>query len=144
MIESVVIENREYISPKEFGPLTLNMYDSRVWDGLNSKMRDLLVEKGPIRENMIIFPKDKRSREFSTYYSDQKLRNGELVERKWLVYSKELNEVFFFYCKVVKNASSKINLASVGVDDWVHFGEKLKQHDDSLVHLTNLRAWAER
>ena len=106
-------------------------------------MRDLLVEKGPIKENIVIFPKDKCSRGFSTYYYDQKLRNGEFVDRKWLVYSKELNKVFCFCCKVIKTARSKSNLASVGVDDWVHLGEKLKQHEDSLEHLTNLKAWAE-
>ena len=28
----------------------LNIYDPRVWDGLNAEMRDLLVEKGPIEK----------------------------------------------------------------------------------------------
>ncbi|WOG95684.1 hypothetical protein DCAR_0415011 [Daucus carota subsp. sativus] len=118
VIENEVIENREYTNPSEFVPLSWNICDPRVWDGLDSNMRDLLVEKGPIKENIVIFPKDKCSRGFSTYYYDQKLRNGELVDRK-------------------------CNLASVGVDDWVHLGEKLKQHEDSLEHLTNLKAWAE-
>ena len=143
VIENEVIENREYTNPSEFVPLSLNIYDPRVWDRLDSNMRDLLVEKGPIRENIAVFPKDKCSRGFSTYYYDQKLRNGEFVDRKWLVYSKELNKVFCFCCKVIKTARSKSNLASVGVDDWVHLGEKLKQHEDSLEHLTNLKAWAE-
>ena len=105
-------------------------------------MRDLLVEKGLIRENIVIFPKDKCSRGFSTCYYDLKIRNGELVDRKWLVYSKEINKVFCFCCKVVKTSRSKSNLASVGIDDWVHLGEKLKQHEDSLEHLTNLKAWS--
>lgn len=143
VFENVVGGNMEETNPREFGSLTLNIYDPRVWDGLNSKMRDLLVEKGPIRENNINFPKDKCNRGFSTYYFDQKLRNGELVDRKWLVYSKELNKVFCFCCKVVKKIRAKSNLASVGVDDWVHLGEKLKQHEDSHEHLINLRAWAE-
>ncbi|XP_063948198.1 uncharacterized protein LOC135152270 [Daucus carota subsp. sativus] len=104
VIENEVIENREYTNPSEFVPLSWNICDPRVWDGLDSNMRDLLVEKGPIKENIVIFPKDK--------------------------------------C-MIKTARSKSNLASVGVDDWVHLGEKLKQHEDSLEHLTNLKAWAE-
>ncbi|KAL6509342.1 hypothetical protein OROGR_022652 [Orobanche gracilis] len=76
--------------------------ETDVTENVNSKMRDLLVENGPIRENNIKFPKDK-----------------------------------------CENVRAKSNLASVGVDDWVHLGEKLKQHEDSLEHLTNLRAWAE-
>ncbi|XP_074337195.1 uncharacterized protein LOC141674385 [Apium graveolens] len=136
-------ENREETNPSESGSLSLNIYDPRVWDGLDSKMRDLLIENGPIRETNIKFPKDKCSRGFSTYYFDQKLRSGELADRKWLVYPKELNKVFCFCCKVVRKARAKSNFESVGVDDWVHLGEKLKQHEDSLEHLINLRAWAE-
>ena len=120
-----------------FFPLSLNIYDPRAWDILDRNIMNLLAEKGPIRENIVIFPKDKYSKGFSTYYYDQKLRNGELVAEKWLVYSKELNKVFCFCCI----ARSKSNLASVGVDDWLHLGEKLNQHEDSLEHLTNLKEW---
>ena len=40
-------------------------FDPRVWDMLNSKLKDLFVEKGPIRETNIDYPKDKIGRHFS-------------------------------------------------------------------------------
>ena len=43
MIKTEIIKIREYTNPGEFVPLSLNIYDPRVWDGLDSNMRDLLV-----------------------------------------------------------------------------------------------------
>jgi len=44
---------------------------------------------------------------------------------------------------VVKRVHSRSHLADIGVNDWAHLSEKLKQHEDSVEHLTNLRAWME-
>lgn len=88
VFENEIAENNEEtndVSECSDSSLSLMIYDPRVWDSLDTKMRDLLVEKGPIREANINFPKDNRNRGFSTYYYDQKLRNGELADRKWLV-----------------------------------------------------------
>nr|XP_028959336.1 zinc finger MYM-type protein 5-like [Malus domestica] len=68
----------------------INIYDPRVWDGLNAEMRDLLVENGSIRETNLTYPKDKLSRKFSSHYYDRKLPTGEIYDRKWLVYSKRV------------------------------------------------------
>ncbi|CAN6704114.1 unnamed protein product [Malus baccata var. baccata] len=121
----------------------LNIYDSRVWDGLNVEMRDLLVEKGPIRETNIIYPKDKLCRKFSSHYYDRKLPTGEIYDRKWLVYSKELDKVFCFCCKLFKTIASKSELAKDGISDWRHLGVKLDQHEKSKDHLINSRTWVE-
>ena len=45
-----------------------NMYDPSQWENIDTKLRDLLVEKVPIRITDIDFPKDKYSRHFSVSY----------------------------------------------------------------------------
>lgn len=121
----------------------VNIFDPRVWDGLNSKMKALLVEKGPIRETNITFPKDNLGRHFSFEYYVRKLRNGECYDRKWLVYSKELDKVFCFCCKIFKDGRSKSQLASEGLNCWKQLGQRLELHENSLEHLTNFKVWCE-
>ncbi|XP_062005752.1 uncharacterized protein LOC133722916 [Rosa rugosa] len=121
----------------------LNIFYPRVWDSLDSKMRDLLVEKEPITEYDINFPKDELSRHFSSEFYVRKLPNGETFARKWLIYSKELDKVFCFCCKLFKTARSRSQLASEGIRDWKHLGTTLNLHENSSEHLINLRTWVE-
>ncbi|KAL6549174.1 Gelsolin y domain [Orobanche hederae] len=106
-------------------------------------MRDLLVEKGIPREIINIYPRDSLNRGFSSNYYFQKMSNGELFDRKWLVYSKELDKVFCFCCKVVRRTLSRSQLSNEGSRDWKYLGDKLTDHESSREHLSNLRAWNE-
>nr|XP_028960019.1 zinc finger MYM-type protein 5-like [Malus domestica] len=121
----------------------LNIYDPKVWDSLNAEMKDLLIENGPIRETNFTYSKDKLSRKFSSHYYGRKLRTGEIYDKKWLVYSKELDKVFCFCCKLFKTIASKSELAKDGISDWRHLGEKIDQHEKSKEHLVNSRTWVE-
>ena len=60
-----------------------NIYDPSQWKDIDTKLRDLLVEKGPIRINDIDFLKDKYSKTlFCIILYPKKLSNGEKHERR--------------------------------------------------------------
>jgi len=104
-------------------------------------LRDLLVEKGHIKVIDMDFPKDKYSRHFSSSNYIQKLPNGEKNERKWLIYSRDLNRVFCFCCKLFNVVSCTSKLANEGSKDWRNLSAKLKSHEITNEHITNMNAW---
>lgn len=88
-----------------------DIYDLRRWDSLDSKLIDILALNGPKRDLSIVKgPKDKLSRRFSSTFYTRYLPNGEPCDREWLVYSKELDKVFCFCCKIFKKGHKKGNL----------------------------------
>jgi hypothetical protein len=121
-----------------------NIYDPTIWDSLDSKMIDLLAIKGPKRDLSIVkSPKDKISRRFTANLFTRVLSNGEKCDRDWLVYSKELDRVFCFCCKIFRRGMGRGQLANDGFGDWGHVGERLKEHETGTKHVKNMTTWYE-
>ncbi|KAK4729464.1 hypothetical protein R3W88_022452 [Solanum pinnatisectum] len=120
-----------------------NIYDPSQWNIVDTKLRDLLVENGPIRITDTCFPKDNFLRHFSTTYYFQKLANGERHERRWLVYSKDLNKVLCFCCKLFNTTFNAKNnkLANEGSRDWKNLTTKLRTHETTNQHIINMSSW---
>lgn len=119
----------------------MTIFDPRIWDNLDNRKRDILIEKGPVKEMDLEFPPNPIGRHFSYAYYSRKLNNGEFVDKKWLIYSKHVNKVYCFCCKLFKSNQNKSVLASDGLRDWKHLGQKHKSLENNEEHLINMSAW---
>ncbi|KAL5169782.1 Zinc finger MYM-type protein 5 [Glycine soja] len=87
------------------------------------------------------FPKDKYSRHFSSSNYIQKLLYGKKHERNWLIYSRDLDRVFCFCCKLFNVVSCTSKLVSEGSKDWRNLSAKLKSNEITNEHIINMNAW---
>lgn len=137
--EPVEVEDADLVSSVPF-----NISDPRNWDDLDSKWKDLLVEKGPVRDLLSgKGPRDKWNRRFSSEFYSRSLPNGEKHHRDWLVYCKDLDRVFCFCCKLFKTRRQPSQLAHEGSNDWQHMSGKLKMHERSAEHICHMIIWVD-
>ncbi|XBI70886.1 hypothetical protein VPH35_065256 [Triticum aestivum] len=133
----------EYTSVDE-EPVSVDIYDPSNWGNLDNKARDILVEKGPKREEENTkYPLDENLRHFSYSHYSRKMSNGEVRDRKWLVFLKHTKKVFCFCCKLFNSDKCKSAMGNDGFCDWSHINERLKEHEASVDHITNMNSWNE-
>ncbi|KAK2375581.1 hypothetical protein QL285_076466 [Trifolium repens] len=137
-IDSDTHENTEEVLEE---PSQKNIYDPSQWTTIDTNLRDLLVENGPVKVTDIDFPRDAHARRFCSSLYLQHMSNGEKHERRWLVYSQNLDKVFCFCCKLFKTLPSTSKLAHEGSNDWRNISAKLKSHEMSNEHIVNMSSW---
>jgi len=78
----------------------------------------ILLQKGHKRDLSIKYgPRDRFGRRFSASSYNRILPNRETCDREWLVYSKDLDKVFCFCCKLIKKGLVRGQLANEGFND---------------------------
>lgn len=116
----------------------LDIYDPGNWGEVKPGLRLVMVEKGPAQRlpNDFVFPREKASRRhFSHAYYIRSLSNGKKQDRRWLVYSKTLDKIFCFCCKLFTRDNNPSHMASKGFNDWKHILERLRYHETSHEHI---------
>ncbi|VYS68175.1 unnamed protein product [Arabidopsis thaliana] len=131
------VESKEHHGVPDF-------YDRGNWGKVESGLRIIMVEKGPAARQPIdfTFPREKVSgRHFSHSYYRRILSNGEKQDRRWLVYSKTLDKIFCFCCKLFTRDKNPSHMASKGLSDWKNILERLKKHETSHEHIKCMSQW---
>ena len=108
----------------------------------NIQFVDYAINIGAIQVNLDTYPRDNRRRHFSNAYYNRKLSNGEVISRRWLVYSVSKDAVFCFCCKLFDfNMNLKLN--GNGFNKWKNLTEALKIHENSKSHRNAYQLWIE-
>ncbi|XP_056864601.1 uncharacterized protein LOC108851191 [Raphanus sativus] len=124
----------------------LDIYDPGHWGEVKPGLRLVMVEKGPAERlpSDFVFPREKASgRHFSHAYYIRSLSNGKKQDRRWLVYSKTLDKLFCFCCKLFTRDNNPSHMASRGFNDWKNILERLRYHETSHEHIKCMSQWME-
>ena len=97
-----------------------DIFDPWNWDFLDSKQIDILAQKGPkIDLPFKKGPKNTYRKRSTEKFYTRALSNGGHCDRDWLVYSKELDKVFFalvvnYLQKVIGKVSWQMRILMIG------------------------------
>ncbi|XP_047137427.1 zinc finger MYM-type protein 1-like [Hydra vulgaris] len=105
--------------------------DPATWPNkINQNVRDYLVNEGPPKITVENFPQKEKGLNFSKFHCQRKLKNGEVIERPWLIYSESFGKVYYYYCKLF-DTNSDSALATSRFDSWSNIYTILEDHEKS-------------
>jgi hypothetical protein len=95
---------------------TIDMYDPINWDNLDNK-EDILLEKGPIREENIVFPMNARSRHIAYTHYSRKMSNGEVyvTGNGWSI-QKVLTKCYAFVVSFLVLVTARVHWGMMGLE----------------------------
>jgi hypothetical protein len=145
LIEDGTQNNNYNETSQENNELYINFNDPGCWPTMNSRFRDLMVEKGPyLMDQNNYFPVNDDGRHFDGKWFYKFLNNGEKVRRQWLIYSTSKNAIFCFACLLFSNNDiRKSAFSSNGFQDWKHLNPSVAEYENSKNHKQNLLYWKE-
>jgi hypothetical protein len=123
---------------------SFNISDAATWsEHIDDDTRCAIVRHGPAQiesDAHFTFPANEKfaGRGFKHNYFG-KLKNGEKVERCWLVYSMKANAVLFYCCKLFSPAQH--HLCKDGFRAWQYIHKTLKSHEGSSIHMECMANW---
>ncbi|XP_065644454.1 zinc finger MYM-type protein 5-like [Hydra vulgaris] len=118
-------------------PIFLSDDPSEWPDNVSDAQRCEIVKRG-FKKIEIDFPYNLERRRFSLNYYNRKMKNGEIFERTWLIYSLNSNKVFCFCCKLFGITSSPFRQ---GMNTSEGLSKKLKEHETCSAHFKCFEQW---
>ncbi len=107
---------------------------------INNATIDILVSLEKIDQNVTekelsatktFYPKLEKHRSLKKRHFERKMMNGEIQERKYLIYSPSKKALFCIACRLFGGSSK---LATTGYTDWKNVESALKSHENSPEH----------
>lgn len=121
----------------------LHLSDCGNWPIMrNNSLIDELIKAGPNKIEVDNYPKNEDGSHFASSYYTRKLPNGEVFNRRWLVYSLSRNCVFCFCCRIL-DAKCTSKFVGDGFNKWKNLSESLSIHENSLSHKKSYQTWIE-
>lgn len=114
-----------------------------AWPAIFSdSLRFQVVKTGPIKPSKDFkYPRDALNRRFSISILSKALKNGEVIERTWLIYSVKNYVVYSFCCKIF--SSENYALTKFCYNDWKNVHNIVKERETIKIHFNSLKKWME-
>lgn len=150
-LTTVELIEQEYLSPEHIS------HDPADYFGgdFTEEKREVWISKGPeyFRNKDCDFfetsrtYKDADGKSVSRYFNkalfNRKLKNNEIVERKWLLYSPSKKSVFCFSCCLFNLSDMHISSPN-GCNDWKHINHIILTHENSSAHRQSMMTYLAR